>query len=208
MITKTVKFKDLDGNDTEKVLHFHMTKTTLGENMTILDRMEKMQREVFTGERRLLSSIELQELLRLVKDIMALSYGERDDNDSSAWDQSPEAFARFRNNLAYDAFVMELFSDPELSDAWMIGVIPPDLVEAVKTEKGVQTTTPRQPTDRQPKQQRPTHIRQVEDTDLPDIKDEVEIPHVPRVQTQQDFLELTPDEQRAYLDGGGKVPPA
>lgn len=132
MLKQTVSYFDFDDNPSQETLYFNLTKTELADNIHLRDELEEMQ-QVFTADKKELSTGEISQLIDLVKTIMRLSYGIR-SADGKRFIKSEEQWTEFTQTAAYDAFLYSLFEDPNKAVLFMTGILPKDVRSAVDAE--------------------------------------------------------------------------
>lgn len=117
MLRKTVKFKNYDGVEITKDLYFNLRK----------DELIHMQFEEDGGLDKLLKKMQdekdLKEIMRMFEKILKATYGEKSP-DGNEFDKSEEAWKRFKSSNAYEAFYMDLISDPNNLSSFIDAVIP------------------------------------------------------------------------------------
>ena len=132
MLKQTVSYFYFDDNPSQETLYFNLTKTELADNIHLRDELEEMQ-QVFTADKKELSTGEISQLIDLVKTIMRLSYGIR-SADGKRFIKSEEQWTEFTQTAAYDAFLYSLFEDPNKAVLFMTGILPKDVRSAVDEE--------------------------------------------------------------------------
>lgn len=123
MLQKTIKFKDFEGKDRERVCYFNLMKS---EIMELEMSKNGGLAETIT---QIVESKDAPEIIILFKKLILHSYGER-DADGEHFNKSPEISARFANSLAYSALFMELSTNTEAATAFVNGIIPQEEVES------------------------------------------------------------------------------
>ena len=130
MVTRTVHYTDLDGNEIEQTLMFNMNKMDKIRFMNAhphlqsqAESLEKRAKEAHSEEEQ--SSI-VEEVISIIEDIVTLSYGIRQGNKFLRTPEvvesfkDSEAFSEFVASMVLDtneflAFVRELFPDADFS---------------------------------------------------------------------------------------------
>jgi hypothetical protein len=136
MLKQTVTYTDFDNNETTETLYFNVSRSRLVENYDAVLVLETELREVsqlFEGEERTLAPDEVQRVLDIVKKIMALAYGVRSE-DGKRFRQSDELWSEFQETAAYEEYLWSLFQNPTLANQFIVGVMPPQLIEEAKAE--------------------------------------------------------------------------
>lgn len=105
MLKETIKFNNLDGVEVERVLYFNISTLELGElNKEAGGNLERSLSESANGNGL--------ELFLSIGNLLLKAYGERSE-DGDGFNKSPEIREKFKNSLAYDAFIEKLLSNPE-----------------------------------------------------------------------------------------------
>lgn len=183
MLKERITYEDFDQKTVTEDLYFNLTRTEVTENLHIKEDFEKFEKDVdMDGPDRELTVPEIQELLRLVKMVMRLSYGIRSD-DGKRFIKGDKVWEEFTQTAAYDAFIFSLFeNDGKKANEWMQGIFPKELREAVDANPALAQRP--QPMDRQQKQER---IKQAEVVQLPEPKE-------PAKDEAPDFSTMTPED--------------
>jgi len=111
MLKKTIKHKDLDGNDVETDAYFNLTKAEAIE-LNIRNDLEVIGR-----------SRNNNEIMDTFRRIMQLSYGVR----TSTGGFRKEGFADFAASEAYSELFMELWTDPTYAQEFITAILPKDI---------------------------------------------------------------------------------
>lgn len=129
MLKKPITYTDFDGNTTEEVFYFNLTKSEIIElELSQLGGMGAWIQRI----------IELKDhaaLLTGLKTIILRSVGERSE-DGKRFLKSDEIQYNFEHHAAYDALFMELTSSEEAVVTFFKGIIPGDIqVDIPNTSK-------------------------------------------------------------------------
>lgn len=145
MIKKTVRYTDYNGNEKAETLYFHATKNELFDHLDLTDELEKLSAKLMDAgeEKRDLTRDEVMQILKLVKRLIKLSYGERGGADNSKFYKSDDIWKEFEASAAYDSLLMSLFEDPETAIEFMRGIMPPDLLEKANNRPATQDHLPK-----------------------------------------------------------------
>jgi hypothetical protein len=125
MLKKTITFKDLDGNSVTEDFYFNLSKPEITE-MELEQKGglgEELQALVETGDPG--------QILKTFKWIMLKAYGIR-SADNKRFIKSEQISEEFTQTDAYSVLFMELVTNAESSAAFVQGVLPPDLLTAMK----------------------------------------------------------------------------
>lgn len=127
MLKKTITYEDFDGNTTTETLHFNITKTELADNLDLAEELRELE-TMLEGEERSLTTLEIRQILNLVKRLAKLAYGVRSE-DGKRFIKEENTWTEFTQTAGYDAFLFGLFENPELAMEFLMGIIPKDLRE-------------------------------------------------------------------------------
>ena len=127
MIMKTIKYTDYDGVERSESFYFNLSKAEL----------VSMDFEVDGGfKRKIEKVIEAQnqrELIEIFKDIIFRSYGEK-SADGRRFIKSKEISEAFTQTEAYSELFMELATDATAAEAFIRGIMPPEISNGALTE--------------------------------------------------------------------------
>lgn len=133
MIKRTINYTDFDGNQREEVVYFNMTRTELmaysfnlpGDLTEELKDPEKVNVEEVGA--KLLEKMGQSGIFEFVKDLVFRAYGEKSE-DGRRFIKSEQLSTEFTQTLAYDEFIMDLFSgDGTKASEFINGLIPADM---------------------------------------------------------------------------------
>lgn len=114
MITRTVTYKDFNGNECSEKLYFNLSKPELVK----LDAY-------YNGFMRRLDEIKEERdqyaLYEMFEKLILDSYGVKSE-DGKRFVKSKELSENFYQSAAYEAFFMDLISDEELMNSFMTGL--------------------------------------------------------------------------------------
>lgn len=117
MFTYSVKYTDFDGVEREETLYFNLSRAELTElQLTYPGGYGEHIEKITKAQDR-------PEIIRMFKDLMARTYGEKSD-DGRRLIKSPELYEAFTQTNAYDEFFMRLCSDAEFAASFVAGVMP------------------------------------------------------------------------------------
>lgn len=136
MLKKEVKYTDYNGDERTETLFFNLTKAEIAkiqlkENGNFIEYMQ-----------RLLQKKKIEELYLFFEDFVRRSYGEKSP-DGSKFIKTPELTQEFEFSPAFSEVVMELVQSPDALQAFVMGVIPKDMVN----KKGTLDVPALAPTD-------------------------------------------------------------
>jgi hypothetical protein len=142
MITETISYTNFHGEPRTKKLWFHMSKQDVLDNLSLKEQVEALQ-QIFQGEKRQISVLEITQILELVKRITRISYGVQSEDGErfKKGSANPEVWEAFFETPAYDKFIEGKFMpDPSKAFDFLLNVMPDDL--RAEAESEVQKTNP------------------------------------------------------------------
>lgn len=121
MLKKVITYEDYNGNSRTETFYFNLNKAELIE----------LENGVTGGLTEMVHRIsETQstpEMMKIFKDIIFRSYGEKSD-DGKRLIKSKELSEAFSQTDAYNVLFMELFSDADKVAEFIEGILPSDLI--------------------------------------------------------------------------------
>lgn len=182
MISRTVTFTDFNDKQQTKTYWFHLSRDAVFENLDLETEFERLE-EQFGGDKRELSKDEIMQILRLVKRMFRLSYGERSADGSrfKAGFQFPEVWDDFVASPDYDAVLWDLFTHPKDLFPFLHGIMPKDLRD--EAQKQIEEQNAR----KQPQDHLSKHSTQVRPVDVVEAGD-------PAAIEPQSVFETVPSE--------------
>lgn len=124
MLVHTVKFKDVEGADVERVLHFNLSK----DEMTGLELEHHEDGGFIQWFANLYANKHMKQAYDELRSLIDMSFGERDPEDKTVFDKSDEVKARFKKNLARTAMMDALISDEVLFTTFIKTVFPIEML--------------------------------------------------------------------------------
>jgi hypothetical protein len=128
MLKKTINYEDFEGNPISEDFYFNLSKSELIELEVQYDKglAESLQDIVKANDGK--------SLIAEFKKIILISYGKKSD-DGKRFIKSEELRNEFTQSLAYDALFMELATDDKAAAAFIQGIVPRDLGDAIEKAK-------------------------------------------------------------------------
>lgn len=124
MIKKTVTYEDIEGNKRTEDFYFNLTKAELSE-------MASSEEGGFENYlKRIVETQDANKMINIIKDIIAKSYGVRTD-DGKFFRKSKELSEAFLGSDAYSEVFMDIASNPEKANEFMLGILPTSIREEV-----------------------------------------------------------------------------
>lgn len=121
MLKKTIKYTDYNGNETEDVFYFNLSKPELVE----MELSEKAGMKAVIE--RIIETRDNKELVELFQKIILKAYGEKSE-DGKRFIKSPEIAHEFSQTAAYEALFMELATVEDAAANFMNGIVPKDML--------------------------------------------------------------------------------
>lgn len=135
MLKKTVTYTDFDGNQRTEDLYFNMTKSELVEFS--FGMPEEMSNTVKSPDdindetaNKLIEKIGNSGIFNFVKDLVFKSYGVKSE-DGRRFIKNEQTTIEFTQTLAYDEFLMNLFSDDRNASDFINGIIPAEMAKQI-----------------------------------------------------------------------------
>lgn len=144
MLTKTVKYKDFDGNERIENLQFHLSKVELIEmSLDLPDGVSEVigndpNNIDETAAMRILETLGGKGVLDFIKKLLLKSYGIK-SADGRSFEKSEELSRKFSQTLAFDELVMELMSNEELAANFVNSIIPADAADKMPNVQAIST---------------------------------------------------------------------
>lgn len=135
MLKKTISFEDYDGLQRSEDFYFNLTKAEL-IRMNFMapggmdNRLKKIVQE--RDNRKILAAIE---------EFIAMSYGEKSE-DGRRFVKSDAIVEQFKATPAYSELLMELLSSEDAFAAFINGVVPADVADAVNKQADEEAPAP------------------------------------------------------------------
>lgn len=131
MLKKTITFPDLDGNDVTEDFYFNLNKAELAE-------LELSHKSGLADHlRKIVDANDGGAIMDKFKEIITMSVGRRSE-DGRRFIKNEEITNEFLQTNAYSELFIELVTDADAAAAFIRGIVPTDLKEAV--DKGEKVT--------------------------------------------------------------------
>lgn len=128
MITRTVKFKDFDGEEKEKVLYFHLTKLEL-------TRLDAKLPGGLEGYAKAIAEAQTPaKLLELIEDVILTAYGIK--TPEGKFIKSSAIRSDFEYSECYSELIMNLLNSPKAMEEFVSGLAYTDEKELEVIEGG------------------------------------------------------------------------
>lgn len=129
MLKKEIQHENWDGEKTVTTAHFHITKSDLVDNITVLEDLEALE-SMLEGKERELKPNEIKQIVDLVKFFMKLAYGVR---EGDRFVKNDELWTEFSQTAAYDELFWGMFQEPESAVEFLFALLPNDLRAQAET---------------------------------------------------------------------------
>lgn len=198
MIKVPITYEDFDGNQVSEDHYFHLSKNELLEWISDNqgeDLAQKLERVGKSGDGAL--------IMRTFRDIIARSYGERVDGDSSTFYKDDIKTTRFMSSLAFDQLFEDLILDSTSAAAFVNGLMPAGLEKmAEAAKKAVEGT-------KQPTQVTPGNLQKLSGLPNPYNSDGEILPWAYREPTEKELMKMANHQmQEIYArKASGWAPP-
>lgn len=125
MITKTVTYTDLNGNERTEKFYFHFYESEIME-------MELSVEGGFADRiQKIIDAKDQPSLIRVVKKFVLDAYGVKSD-DGKRFIKNDEVRDAFVQNPAYSKIFMELVLDDKVASEFVKGVVPAEMADRIK----------------------------------------------------------------------------
>ena len=127
MIKKTIKYEDYNGNEREEEFYFNLsnaelTKMELGVEGGLSERLKKV-----------LATKDTPQILKVFEEIINKAYGVKSD-DGKRFIKSKELLEEFTQTEAYSQLFVELATNENSAQEFILGILPKKLSDEVKKQ--------------------------------------------------------------------------
>lgn len=134
MLKKTITYTDYNGDERTEDFYFNLTKAEIMEmEMSVNGGMSEFMKKVATTQ-------DAPQLIKLFKDLILRAYGERDINGKKfiKEDKDGRRLADdFKQTEAYSVLFMELAFDDKKAAEFVNGIIPADMAKQIDVSKAL-----------------------------------------------------------------------
>lgn len=125
----TAKYENYNGEQKEKVLRFNLTASEL-RNLQFSKEggIDKYYEEVVKSQNA-------KEIYGIFEELVHLSYGIISE-DGDSFTKSEEEYNKFRNSLAYEAFMDYIMSSDDGASKFILGIMPKAYVNKLNSPEG------------------------------------------------------------------------
>jgi len=125
MLKRTIRYEDFNGNQTEDIFYFNLSKPELIE----------LEVEYEQGFGDMLQSIikakDNKEIVKQFKAIILLAYGEKSE-DGKRFIKSDQLREEFSQTAAFQELFMEMASDADAAVVFLQAILPKDMGEGIE----------------------------------------------------------------------------
>ena len=122
MYKRTITYTDYNGTERSETFYFNFSKAELAELQLSTDG--GLENYI----QRIVEAQDTKELIKVFKDLILRSYGEKTD-DGKRFIKSKELSEAFSQTEAYSELFMALATDDKLAAEFINGILPSDLQE-------------------------------------------------------------------------------
>lgn len=134
MLTKTITYKDFDGNQRTEKHYFNLTQTELVEVAlglpNGLSESEISEENKQQAALTLIDKLGSDGLFKFIKDLMLKAYGIK-SADGKRMEKSEKISKEFSETLAFDQMFMELMTDDIAAAEFVNAIIPKDIADKI-----------------------------------------------------------------------------
>lgn len=145
MIKRTINYIDFDGNPRTEDVYFNMTRSeliafTFDMPEAITDAAKNTNTannvDLEAAGAKLVERLGTSGIFNFVKDLVFRSYGKKSD-DGRRFIKSNEMATEFTQTLAYDEFLIDLFSDDKKAAEFINGIIPAEMAKQISANSDI-----------------------------------------------------------------------
>lgn len=117
MLEKIITYTDFGGTQRTEKHYFNLTRAE------VLNAQVSFPGGLAEHLEKILAEMDQARIVEMFTKIIDLSYGVRSD-DGRTFTKSPEALAQFKSTLAYDEFIVEIYTDPVKAAEFVNKIMP------------------------------------------------------------------------------------
>jgi hypothetical protein len=137
MLKREISYENFDGEQVTETIYFNISKPEIIElEVEYEGGFGKMMERIVEAE-------DAKQLIHEFKRIVLLAYGKKSE-DGKRFIKSDELREEFSQSAAYNELFMELATDDKAAAAFIKGILPKDLADAVE-ESSTETPLPPAP---------------------------------------------------------------
>lgn len=132
MLKKTIKFKDLDGNQLEEDFYFNLTKADIAE----MEIGEAKHGGLSAILEKIVAETDGKKILELLNEIVRRAYGEK-SSDGRRFIKNDEVWENFYYTDAHSELLFELYTDSASAAAFVRGIAPAEFSDKMGDTDGM-----------------------------------------------------------------------
>lgn len=142
MIKRTINYIDFNGNQRTEDAYFNMTRSELiAFSFDMPDVITDTARDTNNVDleaagTKLVEKMGTSGIFNFVKDLVFKAYGMKSE-DGRRFIKSEQMATEFTQTLAYDEFLIDLFSDDKKASEFINGIIPADMAKQISTNSNI-----------------------------------------------------------------------
>ena len=123
MISKSITYKDYNGNERTETFHFNLSKAEVMEmEMSTHGGLAEMINKIVETQ-------DVPAIIKVFKDLILKAYGEK-SADGKRFVKSEELSNAFAQTEAYSELFVELATNADSASAFVNGIVPADIKNA------------------------------------------------------------------------------
>lgn len=136
MIKRTINYIDFDGNHRSEDAYFNMTRTELIAFSFDMpaeitnSAIDPKNVDLEAAGAKLVEKLGNSGIFNFVQDLVFKAYGKKSE-DGRRFIKSEELSTEFTQTLAYDEFIIDLFSDEKKATEFINGIIPAEMAKQI-----------------------------------------------------------------------------
>lgn len=136
MIKRTINYTDFDGNQRSEDAYFNMTRTELiafsfdMPSEITNSGIDPKNVDIEAAGAKLVEKLGNSGIFKFVQDLVFKSYGKKSE-DGRRFIKSEALSTEFTQTLAYDEFIIDLFSDEKKATEFVNGIIPAEMAKQI-----------------------------------------------------------------------------
>lgn len=139
MLKREISYENFDGEQVTETIYFNISKPEIIElEVEYEGGFGKMMERIVEAE-------DAKQLIHEFKRIVLLAYGKKSE-DGKRFIKSDELREEFSQSAAYNELFMELATDDKAASAFIKGILPKDLADAVEKSSTETPLPPAPPT--------------------------------------------------------------
>lgn len=135
MLKKTVTYVDFDGNKRTEDLYFNMTRSELlafsfGMPDVTTEATDPKSIDIQEAGKKLVEKLGSEGIFNFVTNLVFKAYGVKSE-DGRRFIKSEQLSTEFTQTIAYDEFIMDLFSNEMKASEFVNAIIPAEMAKQI-----------------------------------------------------------------------------